>query len=105
MFDPQTAEEIRQVAESFGFEPAALLAIAEVESGGQVFATVDGRREPLIRFEGHYFDQRLSGADRRRARAEGLASPVAGEIANPPSQSARWRLLERAASIDATGGL
>ena len=54
---------------------------------------VDGRDEPLIRFEGHYFDKRLSDADRARARADGIASPVAGEVANPASQEARWRLL------------
>ena len=34
------------------------------------------------------------------ARAEGLASPNAGEVANPASQAARWRLLQRAAEID-----
>ncbi len=100
MFDPKTAEDIKGVAESFGIEPAALLAIAEVESGGQAFAIVDGRHEPLIRFEGHYFDQRLSGSNRTRARAEGLSSPAAGEIANPPGQAARWKMLERAAAID-----
>lgn len=100
MFDPTTEKEIENVAASIGLEPAALLAVAEVESGGQAFAMVEGRREPLIRFEGHYFDQRLSEADRRRARAEGLSSPVAGEIQNPPGQAARWALLERAAAID-----
>ena len=100
MFELKTAEEIESAAKAAGIEPAALLAIAEVESGGQVFAVVDGRDEPLIRFEGHYFDKRLSDADRARARADGIASPVAGEVANPASQEARWRLLRRAAAID-----
>ena len=104
MFERNTEEEIANVAESLGIEPAALLAIAEVESGGQVFARVDGRDEPLIRFEGHYFDKRLSDADRARARADGLASPVAGEVANPASQEARWRLLV-APPRSTTGGL
>jgi hypothetical protein len=71
-----------------------------VESAGQPFAIVGGRREPLIRFEGHYFDRRLSGEARARARAEGIASPVAGAVANPPAQAARWAMLERAAAID-----
>ena len=35
-----------------------------------------------------------------RARAAGLASPYAGAVANPASQAARWKLLERAAAID-----
>ena len=85
--------EIEKVAQEFGIEPAALLAVAEIESGGSVFAVIDGRQEPLIRFEGHYFDRRLSGEAQARARAEGLASPNAGEVANPASQAARWRLL------------
>ncbi len=100
MFTPVTADEIRQIAIEFGIEPAALLAVAEVESGGAVFALIEGRQEPLIRFEGHYFDRRLSGDALAIARTAGLASPSAGAIVNPASQAARWRLLERAASID-----
>lgn len=100
MFSRQTATEIEKAASGFGLEPAALLAIAEIESAGQVFAKIDGRNEPLIRFEGHYFDRRLSGAAQERARAEGLASPNAGAVANPRAQAARWQMLERAASID-----
>lgn len=100
MFTQTTADEIRKVAAEFGIEPAALLAVAEIESAGNVFAVVEGRQEPVIRFEGHYFDRRLSGEAQARARAEGLAAPNAGVVANPASQAARWRLLERAAAID-----
>lgn len=100
MFTEEISREIAAIAQEFGLEPAALLAIAEVESGGAAFSIVDGRPEPLIRFEGHYFDRRLSDDKRTLARAEGLASPEAGAIANPVSQPARWRLLERAAAID-----
>ena len=100
MFNDQISEEIAVVAREFGLEPAALLAIAEVESGGWAFSVVAGKAEPLIRFEAHYFDRRLSHGKRERARTEGLASPRAGEIANPSSQAARWKLLERAAVID-----
>lgn len=100
MFSMQTAMEIEKAAREHGLEPAALLAIAEIESAGQVFAKVDGRNEPLIRFEGHYFDRRLTGAAQERARAEGLASPTAGAIANPRTQAARWQMLDRAAAID-----
>lgn len=100
MFSRQTAAEIEKAAKEFGLEPAALLAIAEIESAGQVFAKVDGRNEPLIRFEGHYFDRRLTGDQQERARAAGLASPNAGDIANPRGQAARWHLLGQAAAID-----
>jgi hypothetical protein len=100
MFTRDTRAEIEKVAQEFGIEPAALLAVAEVESGGSVFAMIDDREEPLIRFEGHYLDRRLSGDALARARADGLASPNAGAVRNPASQAARWRLLQRAAEID-----
>lgn len=92
--------EIEKIAKRLGIEPAALAAVAHIESGLRTHAMVGGRAEPLIRFEGHYFDRRLSGAKREEARRSGLASPDAGAIANPASQSARWSLLARAARID-----
>lgn len=101
MFAAETVAEITGTAKHLGIEPAALLAVAEVESGGQAFALVNGRREPLIRFEGHYFDRRLSEENRAIAREKGLAAPVAGAIANPPTQAERWTMLQRAAAIDA----
>jgi hypothetical protein len=100
MFDQDVIAAIEKVAAEAGMDAPALLAVAEVESGGRAFALVDGRREPVIRFEGHYFDRRLSGSARERARAQGLASPKAGGVANPRSQAARWALVERAAAID-----
>ena len=100
MFDDEVLKTVDAMAGRLRVEAAALLAIAEVESGGQAFATVEGRPEPVIRFEGHYFDQRLTDAKRRQARAMGLASPSAGAIANPATQAGRWQLLQAAAAID-----
>jgi N-acetylmuramidase/Putative peptidoglycan binding domain len=105
MFSKETISEIQIVAREEGLEPAALLAIAEVESGGRAFAVVDGKKEPLIRFEGHYFDRRLEGNARDEARRKGLASPNMGAVKNPASQAARWRLLEQAMEIDRTAAL
>lgn len=81
-------------------EPAALLAICAVESGGRAFAEIGGRKEPLIRFEGHYFDRLLPDAARQKARSMGLANPKAGAVKNPRWQADRWALLRRARSID-----
>ncbi|MBK8457410.1 MAG: DUF3380 domain-containing protein [Phyllobacteriaceae bacterium] len=86
-------------------EPAALAAIVEVESAGRLFARIDGRDEPLIRFEGHWFDRRLSGVKRNAARAAGLADPKAGAVANPAGQPARWTMLARAMRIDRAAAL
>jgi len=102
MFDEETIGAVIVIAAARGMEAAALLAVAEVESGGAAFAPVAGRREPVIRFEGHYF-HRLIGSDRARAKAvaAGLASPTPGKIKNPLGQAARWAMLERAIAIDA----
>lgn len=101
MFEDATVRAVAAIAARLNVETAALLAVAEVESGGKAFALVGGRREPLIRWEGHYFDRRLSGKDRAAARAQRLASPLAGAIGNPASQAARWALLDRAILINA----
>jgi len=102
MFDNATLHAIKAIAKRMNVEPAALLAVAEVESAGHVFATVNGRREPLIRWEGHYFDRRLKNGVQARARAAGLASSKVGGIKNPRSQQDRWnKLFLPASKIDA----
>ena len=101
MFDRAAQAAIARTAALLRVPPAALLAVAEVESGGRAHARVNGRDEPLIRFEGHYFHRRLSGRARQRAVREGLASPRAGAVRNPRTQGARWALLARARAIDA----
>ena len=100
MFTTEVRNEIETVASRIGVEPAALLVIAEVEAAGRAYATVNGRKEPLIRFEGHYFDRRLPVAKRSAARDAGLADPKSGAVKNPASQAARWAMLARAAAID-----
>ncbi|MBA8881168.1 N-acetylmuramidase family protein [Phyllobacterium myrsinacearum] len=100
MFSQQDIRDIQDEAKRSGIEPAVLLAVAQVESGGVCLYRIGDRNEPSIRFEGHYFDQRLSGDQRQNARIKGLASPVAGVIRNPLSQSRRWQLLEAAAAIN-----
>lgn len=105
MFSDEEREAIAEAAAMRRLEAAALMAVIEVESGGRTFAWVGGRREPLIRWEGHYFDRLCPPRARARARDEGLASPRVGEIANPASHTARWELLRRAASIDRPAAL
>lgn len=100
MVDSAVMREIGTVAAGLKVEAAALAAVADVESGLVAHALVEGGAEPLIRFEGHYFDRRLTGAAREEARRQGLASPQAGAIRNPAAQAARWRLLTRAAALD-----
>jgi N-acetylmuramidase/Putative peptidoglycan binding domain len=105
MLNPEVKSTIITEARKAGIEPAALLAVIEVESAGKFFALVDGRQEPLIRFEGHYFDRRLSEEVRDKARDARLSSPLAGKIANPASQAARWAMLERASAFSRPAAL
>ncbi|MEL6437516.1 MAG: N-acetylmuramidase family protein, partial [Pseudomonadota bacterium] len=99
-FSNSTIRTITRVADDAGIEPAVLLAVCEVESGGLAFAQIDDRKEPVIRFEGHYFDRRLHGSKREAARVSGLAHPKAGAVKNPRTQAGRWHLLTKARAID-----
>jgi hypothetical protein len=92
--------DVAKTAQRLGLDPAVLTAVVMVESGGRVFARINGRDEPLIRWEGHYFDRLVAPALQEAARARRLSSPTAGAIANPASQAARWALLDRAAALD-----
>lgn len=105
MFNKQAQGLMVKIAEKNGWEPAALLAIAEVESAGVVFWTVDGKRVAPRRFEGHIFDQRLSPAKRKRARSLGLSNPRGGAVKNPRSRAGRVALIERAREIDHVAAL
>ena len=100
MFDAAIRELFLQAGQTHNLDPAALAAIAQTESGGIVTTRIKDRDEPLIRFEGHYFDKRLSPAEQATARALKLSSPKAGAIPNPSGQASRWQMLERAARID-----
>ena len=105
MFDDATITAISEIADRLACHPAALLAVVEIESGGRTGATVRGRFQPLLRFEGHYFDRFLKGDALETARLAGLADRKAGAIKNPRSQTARWDMLDRAIAIDRTAAL
>ena len=99
MFDANKLAIINRIAHKNNIEPAALCAIIAIETGGKTSTLINGVAKPLIRFEGHYFDRRLSGAQKTHARQQQLASPKAGAIKNPKSQKARYQLLEKAQAI------
>ena len=105
MLKADVARSIERVASVHGIDPAALKAVVEVESNGVVFADIDGKEMPVIRFEGHYFDRLVTASRRDEARHLGLASPTVGGVKNPASQKARWQLLGRAMTIDKQAAL
>lgn len=85
----------------YGVPAAWIAAVIAKESGGEVYAIVNGGKLPLIRWEGHYFYQRLKGAALDAAVSKRLAAPKPGAIKNPKGQEARWRkLVEPACNIN-----
>lgn len=105
MFDDEMMEALRVVAGELNVLPASLMAVVRVESGGRYRARIDGRDEPLIRFEGHYFYKLLPRAKRNLAVTTGLANARAGRVRNPLRQAGRWAMLKRAIKIDRTAAL
>ncbi|WP_348649047.1 N-acetylmuramidase domain-containing protein [Rhizobium leguminosarum] len=105
MFDETARRRISELGDSIGVDAATLLAVAEVESAGRAFDTVDGKEMPLIRWEGHYFYRLLPLSLKKTALTKGLAHPNPGGVPNPKSQQARYNLLERAKQVNEVAAL
>jgi len=100
MFDTESFAEIISLARQVGIDPAALLAVAEVESGGRALFDINGKKEPVTRFEGHYFDRRLAGRIHDQARQTAFSAPEAGACAiQRSSANAGFCLSGRCLSI------
>ncbi|MFK4822337.1 N-acetylmuramidase domain-containing protein [Ochrobactrum quorumnocens] len=93
MFDTETFAAIISLPGETEIEPAALLAVAEVESGGRALFDINGKKIPAIRFEGHYFDRRLSGRIRDQAHQAGLSAYEAVCVRNPKTERERAAAL------------
>ena len=98
-FDADVIQAIRKVAEEEGIEPAALLTVAEVESGGKAYTIVDGQKRPLILYEYHVFYRNLPEYLRKRALAANLARRRWGELPYKRTQRARYGQLSRAREL------
>lgn len=53
--------QIAAAAQSVGLEPAAVQAVLSVESNGQGFWTIGGRKVPVVNFEGQWFHKLTGG--------------------------------------------
>jgi hypothetical protein len=96
---------VKAAALNHKIEYEALLAVIEAESAGVPFWDIGGQKKPPVRWEGHYFHQRLSGEKLDRAVKQGLASPKAGAVANPRNYTERYALIENAKKIDEQAAL
>jgi len=96
-----TKREIRDALGDLPIEVPTVMAVVEVESGGDIFTEIDGKQMPLILFEYHVFYRNLRREDRAAAVASRLAAPRWGQIPYPKTQRERYELLAKAAMIDA----
>jgi len=96
---------ITNYAKKYGYEPAALKAVAWVESAGTFFWTVNGEELPPIRPEVHKFYQFLSGAKRDKAVKAGLAHPQMNGVKIPSSWSGRYEFFKKMHAIDADAAI
>lgn len=99
-FSVEERSELKKIADSINVPFEALLAVISVESNGIKGEMINGRLEPLIRYEGHYFDKLCAPSIRESARKAGVSAPKAGQIKNPKAQINRWTLVKKAATFD-----
>jgi len=99
------ASVIEDYAERYGFEPAALKAVAWVESAGTFFWTVGGKEEPPIRPEVHKFYAFLPANKREKAVRAGLAHPQMNGVSIPNSWAGRYDFFQRRYELDANAAI
>jgi hypothetical protein len=106
MFSEEKVAAIVGVAHSAGMEPAALLAVVEIESRGEPFESWDGKT-PRFLFEKHIFLRQLRKFASRdaimRATAENLVAEKWRKKVNYVEQGTavgRKDILQRARAID-----
>lgn len=97
-------EEIDNIANSLGVEPAAFRAVITVEAAGSGF---DKASRPKALFERHHFYKHLKDAPGLLANAvsEGLAYPKWGEKPYPKGSDAVYDEITRACAIDEEAAL
>jgi len=94
-------DAVKQVAERRSIEPAALMAVVEVECGGQPYEA-DGHT-PRFLFERHVFYKQLPATKRATAVNQGLAIPKwsrTTQYSDLGTSAGRQAVLKRARAID-----
>lgn len=95
-------DAVKQVAARWSIDEAALMAVVEIECGGQPYEA-DGRT-PRFLFERHIFYKQLSGAKLQRAVDAGLAIPKwsrTTQYRDQGNSAGRMDVLRQARAIDA----
>lgn len=106
MISPEIYRAVKLQAAVHNVPIGHLLAFVEVETNGDAFDPVAGQDRALIRWEGHYFRDRLQ--NHPKALSDAIRTGLAGgpqEIANPRDQEDRYAILEDAANLCRRHGL
>lgn len=99
--DADLQHHVCQLADEWGVERNALLAVTMVESNGSGFwHPGPGVKQPIILFEPHVFWRCLPEDKRDLAARRGLAYRRWGEKPYPRTQAERWRQYWDACRID-----
>lgn len=105
MFTKIEIQAIKVLSNKYGIPLEWTLGLAQVESAGRAFWTVDGAPLPPIREEGHYFYRNLPEGKRAVAMKRGLANPKAGKTAVPRTYAGRYDMLHEWMRLDRTAAL
>ena len=100
MFSREVRNAIKGIAKEYKHNPAAVMAIAEVESAGRAFWRIGGSDVPPIRPEGHYFYRLLKDPERARAVQAGLAWPRYSPSRAPRTWSGMWATFRKMSRIN-----
>lgn len=99
---PLSTADIAECAKLLGVPENVVRAVVKVEANGKAFNS-DGT--PVIAWEPHIFYRYLPKDKRHQAVSAGLAHPKWGVLPYLSSQSARYRHLRRAMTIDRDAAL
>lgn len=99
MLDRETRQLAEAKAAAHKWPGAHLCAAIDVESDGQVFATIGGKQLPVILFEPHILYRLTTGAVRDRLVAAKLASAKQNRKLYGRTQADRWKQLMAAREI------
>jgi hypothetical protein len=105
MLNPIVQAACKQKAIENGLPPENLMAVAEVESAGVIFWTINGKNLPPARPEAHYFYRKLRGAERDKAVSLGLAHPKYNVIKVPYQREAVYARINQMIAINETAAL
>lgn len=95
--------DYKAAADTLGVSEATLKAVGQVESSGNAFWTIDGKHQPVIRLEAHWFGK-LTGY-RFNASHPGISCRAWTPALAARGPTEAWRQFEEAAALDESAAI